>query len=267
MVTINNTYFWVAGFFIALSFASLIIFIVNRKRLETFHKDYHENVKTVQVEPKKLTASEHKVIAKKVIREYEDEVKESTKEHQKTLMYSKPYHPYKHISKLKLRYWHDWWIDRKMTARAYLIIMKLNNGFYKIMVQRDIGDGSFLFMGGQYVIDESCKFYVLDAKLYALFYHQEMALPLDMKVPVQDIKETMEKTNITEVEYALNPKSLERFQTAKVAEGIMQGQGTAEILKQQRLLIVVLLIITTMTLGYLLFSTGAFEGVTNTVSG
>jgi hypothetical protein len=66
---------------------------------------------------------------------------------------------------------------------------------------------------------------------------------------------------LTEVEYAANPSVLERFMTAKVAEGIMRGQMIDEFLKQNRLIWIITMVAAVLMLLLFIFKTGMLKEV------
>ncbi|HUV85306.1 MAG TPA: hypothetical protein VMV86_06310 [Methanosarcinales archaeon] len=122
--------------------------------------------------------------------------------------------------------------------RAVLVNMELRNGNWVTFVVLD-KDGGFKYDGSYYRFDNEMKYYNISSRMWIYDYHQDFSIPLQRKIPISDIQKTVESSGITEVEYATNPATLERFTVAKIAEGIMRGQAIDDFLKQIRLLIII----------------------------
>lgn len=125
--------------------------------------------------------------------------------------------------------------------RLVLINMELVNGFHSTFLVLDHGEG-FKYKRKFYIFDNELKYYHTTAKYYAYDYHEDLTLPIKRVVPVADIKKTVESLPQIEVEYAINPATLERFIVGKIAEGIMKGQKIDEVLRFVKLISIITLV-------------------------
>ena len=162
--------------------------------------------------------------------------------------------------KTKLKYWIDKFKERMYPHKTVLISMELLNGFHREFLVKEV-DGGFRYRGRKYVFDNESKYYKIDSKLWCFDYHEDFTLPIRRKIPVSDIKKTLEHSSITEVEYAMNPSTLERFIVARIAEGIMKGQQLDEFLKQIRLILIIAMVASVSHLLLFMFKTGMFSKV------
>jgi len=144
--------------------------------------------------------------------------------------------------------------------KAVLVNMELRNGNWVTFVVLD-SDGGFKYEGGYYRLDNEMKYYNLSAKMWMYDFHQDFAIPMKRIIPVADIQKTVESSGITEVEYATNPATLERFTVAKIAEGIMRGQAIDDFLKQIRLIIIVIAVASIIHLLMFMQKTGMFKAI------
>ncbi len=173
----------------------------------------------------------------------------------------RPYHALKtNKNKTKIRYWKDKFLDRFLAAKVVLINLELSNGFFKqfLVVEHE---GGFVWRKKKYIFDNESKYYILDSRIWAYDFHEEFTLPIKRKIPVASIKGSLEQSGISEVEYATNPTTLERFMTAKIAEGIMRGQQLDVFLKQMRLIGIITMVAVLIHLLIFLQKTGVFAQV------
>lgn len=136
-------------------------------------------------------------------------------------------------------------LKKKYPDKAVLIRMEMNNGQYKEFVVKEDEKNGFKHGNKKYIFDLDAKYYVIDSNIWAYDYHESLCMPVQRRIPVNDIKETMEHSNITEVENAVNPVTLERFIKSEIAQGILQGATIGKLFK----VILILLIITMIVAG------------------
>ena len=134
---------------------------------------------------------------------------------------------------------------RKHPDKVVLIRMEMNNGQYKEFIVIEDDKNGFKHGGKKYIFDLDAKYYVLDSNIWAYDYHESLVLPVKRTIPVNRIKSLMEHSNITEVENAINPITLERFIKSEIAQGILQGATIGKLFK----VILILLIITMIVSG------------------
>lgn len=120
---------------------------------------------------------------------------------------------------------------RKHPEKVVLIRMEMNNGQFKeFCVVEDEKDG-FKYKGKKYIFDLDARYYVIDSNIWAYDFHESLTLPVKRTIPVNRIKSLMEHSDITEVENAINPVTLERFIKSEIAQGILQGASIGKLFK------------------------------------
>ncbi len=163
-----------------------------------------------------------------------------------------------------MKNWLVWWKVRRKPDRTVLINMELINGMHKSFVVVEEKEG-FYYRGKKYLIDNENKYFHIDAKMFAYDYHEEISLPIVRKIPVGKIKTVLEASPITEVEYAINPATLKRFEIAKIAEGIMKGQALDEFMRRIMVILFIVLIVTIIHFMIFLQKSGVFSQITGSV--
>lgn len=152
-----------------------------------------------------------------------------------------PYYPIKVKSWLDFNEVKKFIIAKFFPSKSVLINMELLNGMHKQFVIKE-KDGGFSYKGNTYILDNELKYFILEAKMWAYDFHEQFALPLKRSIPLLKIKKFLENSGISEVEYASNPSTLERFVTSRIAEGIMKGQMLDDWMKQIRLMLIIVLL-------------------------
>ena len=137
-----------------------------------------------------------------------------------------PYNDFR--AKRKFSFWNSKQkrIYEKKLDVSVCVHMELNNGFHRtFLVVED--RGGFKFMTGYYIFDNKLKYYDVDKKIYCYDYHQNFPLPFKRIFPLKEIKQDMmNKGNVTdmrEVEYALNPRTLKDWIVSNIIEAMLQG--------------------------------------------
>lgn len=160
----------------------------------------------------------------------------------------------------------DWWRRKYHQDEILLVNMELRNGYHESLMVK-ARSVSFKYSDGLYVIDNELKYFHISTGLYALDYHQDCALPIKRAVPINEIMKTLESSQVSEVEYAVNPSTLERFLVAKIAEGIMKGQQIDEYLRQMKLILVITMVSSVLMLLLFVIKTGMLKGLTGQIPG
>ena len=163
-------------------------------------------------------------------------------------------------SKFTLEYWKFWFKEKYFPAKIVMINMELINGFHRSMIVIE-KDGGFVFRGKRYVFDDDSKYYNMDAKLYVFDFHENLVLPVKRKIPVTAIKKTIESTEDIDIEYAINPSTLQRFMTAKIAEGVMKGTMLDEFLRKLQMFIIVIMVAVLVHLMLFLYASGILQNI------
>ena len=163
-------------------------------------------------------------------------------------------------AKLSVKYWKDVLLERFKPDRTVLINMELVNGMHRSFLVREKKKG-FKYKGGMYIFDDDSKYFNIDAKIWSFDFHESYCLPIKRNMPISDIKKVLESANISEVEYASNPMTLERFIVSRVAEGIMKGQQLDDFMKQIRLILIITMVSAVIHLFLFMSKTGMLKAV------
>lgn len=135
----------------------------------------------------------------------------------------------------------QWWRYREYRLNPHKRIcvqMELNNGHHRTFVLVENFEG-FKYRDKKYLFDVKSKFWNIDMNMFCYTFHEDICLPIKVELPTDLIKTTLEEVDMSEVAYAINPKTLERFETSKIAEGIMKGQAIDNALKMLFLVLVI----------------------------
>ena len=161
----------------------------------------------------------------------------------------------KFITKIK-----DFFKDKYFPDKTVLVNMELTNGMHKswLVIEKNRG---FKYKNGLYILDEESKYFNIDAKLWSYDFHENFSLPVRRKIPVTDIKKTLESVDISEVEYATNPMTLERFVISRVAEGIMKGQQLDEFMRKLMLIMIITMLGTLIHFILFIFASGMLKNI------
>lgn len=149
---------------------------------------------------------------------------------------------------------------RRDLDRCIKVNMELSNGNFRSFLVKEKEKG-FLFKGGKYIFDNEMKYYSVDDEMYCFDFHEEIATPIRRKIPVSDIKKSLNASKLSEVEFAINPQTLEQFVTAKIAEGIMKGQELDAWMSQMRIVVFAILIISIIHLLIFAKKSGMLDSV------
>ncbi len=162
--------------------------------------------------------------------------------------------------KLSFGFWKDWIYDKYFPGKLALIYMELSNGFFRMFKVSEKEEG-FIFRGKKYLFDDESKYYNIDARLYTFDYHEGIALPIKRKIPSTQIKKTLESTEGMDIEYAINPATLQRFMTAKIAEGVMKGTQLDEFMRKLQMFLLVTMIASLVHLALFLYASGILQNL------
>ncbi len=242
-IVISTELLVVAGVLIFLLLVNIFLFYVTKKKQQQKLLDSKEHKKLLE----KLNVKEIKVKADKSVKADKGEKINS-------------YNPMKSMSKRTFGYWKAWYLDKYHPGTIVLINMELTNGFHRSFTVKEKEEG-FIFRGKKYLFDDDHKYYNIDAKLYAFDYHEGLTLPIKRKIPVTEIKKTMESTEEIDIEYAINPSTLQRFMTAKIAEGVMKGSQLDEFMRKLQMFLIVTMIAVLVHLALFLYGSGMLQNI------
>jgi len=150
---------------------------------------------------------------------------------------------------------------RKQPDKVVLIRMEMNNGQYKeFLVAEDEKEG-FIHKGKKYIFDLDARYFVINSNMWAYDYHESLVIPIKRRIPVNEIKATMESSNITEVENAINPVTLERFIKSEIAQGILQGATIGRLFKVMLILLIIILVVSAVGMLIGLIDSGVIQNL------
>ena len=169
-------------------------------------------------------------------------LKNIKKKKQETLRTTSKLKSYSLIGKrsglLDIKGWKRIIMDKLSPQKTMLIRMELRTGMHDEFMITSNTD-SFKYLGSTYILDGEQKYFVASSKCYAMDYHQDFSLPIKRKIPVEDIKKTIQAMRIVDVENATNPATLKAFIESKVIQQVMKGQQMDEIFKKIMLWLIV----------------------------
>ena len=155
-------------------------------------------------------------------------------------------------------------IKQRLIAKkpdVMLINMELRNGSHDSFLINATSN-SFDYCGGHFVIDNDMKFYHIPSGFNALSYHQNFTLPIKQSIPIDKINAVVTSSGICDVSYSTNPNLLEKFITARIAEGVMKSGGTFdEYLKQMKLILIITMIASIGMLILFIVKTGMLKSI------
>lgn len=125
--------------------------------------------------------------------------------------------------------------------------MELSNGEVMPFCIR-LHNGGFVFDGGWYIIDEKCKYYDNNAKLWCFDFHEELCFPVDKKINLAKIKKAIYEDNDIELETAINPKSLQKFMESTVIQKLLAGAEMEDSMRKMKIYMIITLVVTGVTL-------------------
>jgi hypothetical protein len=171
----------------------------------------------------------------------------------------KPFNPIKKKF-LTMPQMKQWWKTKMHPQEALMITMELRNGQHDCFVVVPTGQ-SFFYKKGTYILDNELKYYHMGARMHALDYHQDFAMPIRKSIPVNEISKALASSQVSEIIYATNPLTLENFLVSKIAEGIMKGQQIDEYLKQMKLILIITMVSSVLMLLLFVVKSGMLQGV------
>jgi len=116
--------------------------------------------------------------------------------------------------------------SRRSPEDTMLIHMQLKTGFHTQFIAI-VNNQSFLYKKKVYIVDDQFRYYDMSQGLYALDYHEDIAIPIERNIDANKIKRVVKKfgddTGQKNIENRLDPKSISNFITGEVIQRVMQG--------------------------------------------
>jgi F0F1-type ATP synthase assembly protein I len=145
-------------------------------------------------------------------------------------------------------------------ALCVVVNMELTAGGMKRFIVTET-DGGFIYRKKRYLFDNEAKYYDYSARMFSFDYHEELSLPIRRNLNIHEIKHKLETEKNVEVEYVINPATLDRFVTSKIAEGVMKGAAIDGFLRQMRMLLIITLIVCVIHAVLFMQKTGMFANI------
>lgn len=177
-------------------------------------------------------------------------------------------------SKWTIRYWIERRRRKKKPHKIVLVRFELNNGKFRefTVPQTD----SFLYAGNRYIFDLKLKYQNLDAGgIWCYDFHESLCLPikqtikftdeiekliikinssskkqlskpLDKRIDINDIKDSIESSGVIETETSLNPTVLQRLIESEIAQGVLRGATLGRTIKILFILVIIILLVTSI---------------------
>lgn len=232
-------------------FAAVMVFLfirLNRRKKDKWH------------EKEKMLKAKVKADMKRLKKQQEEEKARLEEE-----KYAKSMKDYDALrtkkAKLNIKTWLNILKDKIFSYKTVLINMELINGMHRQFLVMLKPDNSFKYRGRMYVVDDDCKYFVIDSKLWCYDFHENFTLPIKRKLPMTTVRKSIEASGVTEIEYMTNPATLERFSISKIAEGIMKGQQIDEFFKKIQMFMIITMVACLIHLILFMFKTGMLQSI------
>jgi len=166
----------------------------------------------------------------------------------------------KAFDKFSLTYYKNLWNNKFNPSLCFLVNMRLQNGFCRTYLIKT-SKNSFKINNKEFVIDEELKYYDSSLGYYCYDYHENFSLPFKNTVEINDIKEGVENSGITDVETAINPSTLRRFITSEVIEKVLKGTELDDVFKFIKLFLILIFIGVAICVVILLQTSGILSAI------
>jgi hypothetical protein len=132
-------------------------------------------------------------------------------------------------------------IFKKKDSRCLLINMELYSGFVDMFLVEEYKK-AFVFNKATYIIDLNMKYWNIQAKYYALDYHEGFDLPISRHLDIERMNDAIEKTGEYDCETATNPFLLRQFMTSNIVEQVISGAQLSKWLNAMKIMVLVTMI-------------------------
>ena len=117
---------------------------------------------------------------------------------------------------------------------------------------------SFVWNKKRYIIDDQYKYYDNTTKNWALAYHEDLSLPVDIKIEPTKLKSKLKDIG-SEVRTSINPESLEIYMKSSFIQKIMRGEELEKVFKRLILLGMVSALASVIVLLIIVQQSGALD--------
>jgi len=253
-----------------------------KHNIQFYNED--ENVFDTLKELENPKKKEIKLVAQKKIRDTKKAVKPEELQDEKFYYEAKPFE-YFHRGKFSYRGWKDRRKARKFPDKVILIRMEMNNGRHReFLIKADAEH--FVFEKQKYYPDISNRYYIVDSNIFAYDFHQALTLSVKnekvlnpeirkfveqieedskkgfkRKIDTEAIKETIEQSDISQIEGAVNPVVMERVGESQFVQMILQGATLGKLFKMLLILVIIILLVVAADMVIDLIDSGILEEI------
>jgi len=189
-------------------------------------------------------------------------------------------------SRFSIRYWRDRRKARKKPHKIVLVRFHLDNGRVREFLVPQTS--SFVYGGNRYIFDLNLGYMNLDSGILCYDFHESLCLPIKqgvrfndsvqdlideinkqssdtlkkpvkLDIDVNEIKDTIEASEIIETETSLNPSVLQRLIEAEIAQGVLRGATLGKVIKVLFIMVIIIGLIVTIDVLVDLSSSGLLE--------
>jgi len=250
MVSISQTLLVIISVLVVLLFVNVYLIILIRKKFSLL-KDIKQKKPITKIEYIDRIIDSN---AKKVM------------ENDKFYFEAKPFNYFKR-SFFSIRRFKEKRMLKKFPAKVVLVRFEMNNGTTREFLVKDDASG-FTYNGGQYVFDLENRYWVVDSLIWAYDFHESLSISMTTTlkpndqlieyikqleedsrkgikkhIPINDLKETIEQSGITQVENSINPIVLERVIKSEIIQAILQGSALGRLFKVLLIISIIVLIV------------------------
>jgi len=193
---------------------------------------------------KRIKESKSKTITEtKIVERYVDSKGKRFDDIDKNEFYfkAKPY-TYFWRSRWTWRGYKDRRMLKKFPDKVILVRFEMNNGTHREFLIKDDAS-AFVFRNARYVLDLEDRYWVVDSNIWAYDFHESISISvtprlkpnpellkyikeleenskksINKKIPVNELKETIEQSGVSEVENSINPIVLERLIKSEIVQ-------------------------------------------------
>lgn len=180
-------------------------------------------------------------------------------------------------------------ILKKELQNMIHVTMYMNNGMTRFLITPEENDG-FVFKNGKYITDSESKSFSPDLNMWCYEFHEKFALPITQKenlsepviqfvndvneslrkhnkypivknFKLQELKDSVESSGLTEIETAVNPIALKRFIDTNVILQVLGGAWFTKVIKILLIVCLILLVIGLVTMIAVIYNTGVLDKI------
>ena len=243
---------WVAVALVIVSifYYSFIYFQNKKKKVEIDWDELKEKVENKASKPVKKSLSK---VSSKIVTP-KKEVKEASELNVMTHM--KGYFAKKRVTK------------QLNQDNAMIIRMEFNSGKHRdFIVEEDPEDPVFKVPGianKTYMMDTTLKYFnssIGNEGMFCLDYHEGYNNPVRREIPLNDLRETVAGSGLTDMIYATNPKNINLFMDSKIIQQVISAASLGNVLKIVLIVLMIMGFVLIVDLIVSIYGSGILENI------